>query len=203
MKELVDEALAPRWYAVQCLSAREQYAASALESLLGLTVYLPAVRRRSRGAFQLAAFFPGYLFANADLHAVAPSRIQSVPGVVRLVTFGDRPLPVAAATIEYIREQVREIDARGGLPAHDFRHGDTVRFRAGPFRGLEATFQATLRPSERVRVLLEFLGSPREIELGAEQIERAGPAAARPEAAEPPSRPPRRTRGRGRAIVYR
>lgn len=203
MEDLVDEIVAPRWYAVQCLSAKEAYAAAALEALLGLTVFLPVVRRRYHSEYQPAPFFPGYLFAFADLHAVAPSRIQSVPGVLRMVAFGERPLPVASAVIDYIRQQVRELDARGGLPAHDFRHGESVRFKTGPFRGLEATFQASLRPSERVRVLLEFLGSLREIEIGAELLERAGPALARPAAADASAHPPRRTRGRGRTIVYR
>ncbi len=53
-------------------------------------------------------------------------------------------------------------------------------------------FIGPLRPSERVHVLVEFLGSLRDLELPVEQIERLS--------APPEPKRERRTRGRGRAI---
>lgn len=182
----------PQWYVVHCKWLKEWHAAVALESLLGLTVYVPFVRQRLRGQVQQVPFFPNYLFLYADLHEVAPSRIQAVPGVVRLVTFGEQPQPVASAVIDFIRAQVGKLNAQGGIVSHPFQPGDTVRFKSGPFDGLEATFKGPMEPSERVRVLLEFLGSPREFEVGAEKLERVGAAGSAPTE--------RRTRGKGRQI---
>jgi hypothetical protein len=86
---------------------------------------------------------------------------------------------------------VGELNAGGYLAAHDFRPGDTLRLKRGPFQGLEAVFVGPAAPRERVRVLIEFLGGLRTMEVEAAQLERGATAA---------SRPPRRTRGKGRAI---
>jgi transcriptional antiterminator RfaH len=179
------------WYAVHCQRQKEWRAAAALETLLGLTVYLPEVRRRYRGQIQHAPLFPGYLFVRANFQIVAHSQINATPGVLRLVAFGDTPRPIPAAAIEQIRAQVRALDTLGGLAAHQFRPGDTVRLKAGPFRGLEAAFQGPMTPSERVRVLIEFLGSLRQAEIDIDDLEGVGSA--------PPPRE-RRTRGQGRPI---
>jgi transcriptional antiterminator RfaH len=184
------------WYAVHCQHAKEWHAAAALESLFDLTVYLPEVRRRFRGKIQHAPFFPGYLFVRADLLAVAPSRINAVPGVLRLVAFDKQPRCIPADVIDHIRTQVGAIDAHGGLIAHQLRPGDTVRLKAGPFRGLEAAFLGPMKPSERVRVLIDFLGSLREADVSVDDLERV-------RAAPLPPRQERRSRGKGRPIIRR
>jgi len=50
--------------------------------------------------------------------------------------------------------------------------GERVRIVAGPFKGLEAIFEAPLPASQRVRVLLDFLGTLRRCELPAAWIEK-------------------------------
>jgi hypothetical protein len=55
---------------------------------------------------------------------------------------------------------------------------------------LEAVFLGPMTPSQRVRVLLDFLGTQREAEVALDSIERVAP---------PPQRG-RRTRGKGRQI---
>ena len=48
------------WYAVHCQRLKEWQAATALETMLGLQVYLPEVGRRYRGQIRRAPFFPGW-----------------------------------------------------------------------------------------------------------------------------------------------
>lgn len=180
-----------QWYAVHCKPLKEAQAATALIDHLALTVYLPEVRRLFRGRKQRTPFFPGYLFVQANLHYVTPSRINATPGVLRLVAFGELPQAVPAEVIDLIRQRVDDLNMHGGLIEHGFRPGDAVRFKSGPLRGLEATFIGPMKPSERVRVLIDFLGSLRETEVDATMVERA---------AAPPPRRERRTRGKGRWI---
>ena len=181
------------WYAVHCQRLKEWRAAAALETLLGLPVYLPEVRRRYRGQTQHAPLFPSYLFVRANFQIVALSKINATPGVLRVIAFDNRPLAIPAAVIDQIHADVSELNARGGLAAHPFQVGDTVRIKAGPFRGLEAVFQGPMTPSERVRVLIEFLGGLREAEVGVDALERTATVAV-------PPRQARGTRGKGRAI---
>lgn len=179
------------WYAVHCRPFRERLAATALTKHLGLTVYLPEIKQRLRSGTAYAPFFPRYLFVQADLVAVALSRINAIPGVVRLVSLGLAPQPLTAALIEELRRRVDELNQQGGLPGHSFRPGSLVRLKEGPLQGLEAVFVGPLRPRERVRVLIEFLGRPQVAEVPVDALEPSDSQA---------SRPPRRTRGKGRVI---
>jgi hypothetical protein len=60
---------------------------------------------------------------------------------------------------------------------------------------LEAVFLGPMRASERVRVLIEFLGQLREAELDVSALEKSQPDAR--------GKRQRRTRGRGRPIRTR
>jgi transcriptional antiterminator RfaH len=180
------------WYVAHCQRLKEWQAAAVLEERLELAVYLPEVRRRGSRRVRRSPFFPGYLFVRADLRQVALSRINAMPGVLRLVAFGELPQSVPVAVIEEIRQRVDDLNARGGLPAHDFRPGETLRLKDGPLHPLEAIFVGPTDPSERVQVLIEFLGSLRKMDVDASWLERVGDAPA-------PWRE-RRTRGKGRPI---
>jgi transcription antitermination factor NusG len=112
-----------------------------------------------------------------------------------MVAFDNRPIAIPEMVVDQIHTQVSELNARGGLAAHQFQPGDTVWIKAGPLRGLEAAFQGPMTPTERVRVLIEFLGGLREAEVNVDDLERVG-------AAPPSPGQERRTRGKGRPIRW-
>lgn len=180
------------WYAVHCKPLKEREAAAALENYLGLGIYLPEIRRRFRGKISHAPFFPRYLFVQADLQTVAASRINAAQGVVHLVAFDELPQPIPAEVIDAIRERLAHLNAQGGLAEHNFRPGDRVRLKDGPFRGIEAIFAGPMTPSTRVRILLEFLGQLRQTEVDVDSLEHLQ--------TEPAPKRERRTRGKGRRI---
>jgi len=184
------------WYAVHCQTTKEAQAAAAIKTFMDLHVYLPEVHQRVHGKSQAITFFPGYLFIRADFQIVAPSKLNSMPGVVRLLVFDDQPYSIPAAVIEHIRLHVSNINAHGGLIRQQFQPGDTVRLKAGSFRGLEAAFVGPMTPSERARVLIDFLGSLREADVRSDDLERVRSAAL-------PARQERRSRGKGRPIGRR
>jgi transcriptional antiterminator RfaH len=184
------------WYAVHCQHTKEAQAAAAIQTLMELQVYLPEVRQRVHGKSQATAFFPGYLFIRADFQIVAPSKLNSIPGVVRLLVFDDQPHSIPEAVIEHIRRQIHDINAFGGFAKWQFQPGDTVRLKTGPFRGLEAAFVGPTKPSERARVLIDFLGSLREADVQTDDLERVSSAPL-------PARQERRSRGKGRPIGRR
>jgi transcriptional antiterminator RfaH len=180
------------WYVVHCQPFKESQVASTLEQQLGLTCYLPEVRQHFRGKKQRAPLFPRYLFVRADLQVIPLSHINATPGVVRLVSFSDTPQPVPYGVIEALHKRVEYLDADGGLPMHTFRHGELVRLIKGPLSGIEAIFQGPLKPSERVAILIEFLGSLRAIDVDIGMLE--------PVRHPTPSAMRRRSRGGGRII---
>ena len=181
-----------RWYVVHTKPRQELLAAGLLESTHAVAVYLPQVRQPHVPARRWTTLFPGYLFLHADLRAAPASEIDKTPGVIRLVAFDGQPQPVPDGTIEALRRRVAELQERGGLPQHPFQPGDSVRFTNGPMAGLEGVFDGPMRPSQRVRVLMHFLGSLHAMEVDANDLEKT--------ACDRRPRPARRTRGRGRTI---
>lgn len=187
-----DTIMTKRWYVIHSKPQQEALAAAMLEERLSLTVFLPEVRQRSRGRMRRTPFFPGYLFAEIDLESIEVHAVNTTPAVIRLVAFGGQPKPVPGRVVDTLRERLAELDAQGGLPQHPFHEGDRVRLKGGPLAGMEAVFVGPMRPAERVRVLLEFLGQEQEALVPVEDLEAAGGQAT-------PKRP-RRTRGKGRPI---
>jgi len=180
------------WYVAHCKPLKEHHAALALQNAHNVTVYVPEVSRRMRGQVQPAPFFPGYIFVQANLGAVSRSSINATPGVVRLLEFGGGPPRIPDAIVEAIREQVNGLNARGGLPAHNFHPGDPVTLASGPLKGLEGVFIGPMKPNARVKVLLQFLGGLHQAEVDAHSLERAS--------SNPVPPIERRTRGGGRKI---
>jgi transcriptional antiterminator RfaH len=182
--------MSKQWYVVHTKARQEMLAAGLLEQRLTAAVLLPQVRQRTRGQMRSAPLFPGYLFVELDLEHVEASAVNNTPGVIRLVAFGGVPKPVPGRVIAALQARLAELEAQGGLPQHPFKEGDRVRLKEGPLAGLEAVFVGPMRPAERVRVLLEFLGQEQEALVPVADLEAAGG----------PARRPRRTRGKRRPI---
>jgi transcriptional antiterminator RfaH len=144
------------WACAQLEANRERLALHCL-GLRGFEVYLPRLRvkltpaRKTR--VQAPALFPGYAFVLIELqwHAARWS-----PRILRLVLDGDRPAWVPDKVIAELKG--RERDGLVELPSPPgFRHGDKVRIRRGVFAGHLGLY-ASMRPHERVDVLLQVLG---------------------------------------------
>ena len=147
------------WYVIQTKPRRERQVGSVLERQ-GIQVYLPLVRVRrvNPRASPVTPFFPGYLFARADLASIGASALNWVPGSVRLLGFDGEPALVPDVIVEHIRQRVSDLDRQYDLGSGPFKPGDPVRIISGPFRDLEAVFDLTLSSSGRVLVLVKFLG---------------------------------------------
>jgi len=163
------------WYALRSKSRKEDAVWRQLQTQ-GLEVFYPCLRvhpvnPRSR---KIVPYFPGYLFVEIDLEQSGISVFQWMPHTIGLVSFGGEPSIVPESLILAIQKRVDEINAIGGEIFDGLKPGETVWISDGPFQGYEAIFDGRLPGSERVRVLLEFLGNRRKvtIELDASQIVR-------------------------------
>ncbi len=161
-----------RWYAIKCKPNREKEVQKRLTDL-GIEVFLPWIRarRRRHGSprWVLVPLFPSYLFTRLDLQ-VSGKAARYVPGVRDFLKFGSHVAEVSEGIIEQLRER-----CPGGVAQVDpmrFKPGQTVRIQEGPFAGVEAIFERTLKDSERVAVLLEILGRQTKLELPVESIDK-------------------------------
>src|SRR5262249_6141842 len=150
---------------------REHLAATALRRRFGIECLSPRLRFRKltqRGpVWFVEAMFPGYLFAKF-VYSTQARAVESSHGIRGIVRFGERLaiLPehiVIALQSKAGAEEVVTIDS-------SLKIGQPVHIVDGPFRGLEVVVTRLLPAKERIRVLLDFLGRPLEMEVPAGKV---------------------------------
>ena len=183
-----------QWYALYTKANAEYKVASHLRER-GIEVYLPEIRVSAQKTALKQPFFPCYLFAQLNLTDGNPSLWCWTPGLRRLVSYGDQPIPLPPELINVMKLKLAQKNDTVGA-AHSFQVGDMVRITDGPFKGMLAVFDGPMTPSKRVQVLLTTLGQYLRLRLNPVNLE-----AVSPDSAVKPKRR-RRTRGHGRRINY-
>ena len=163
---------APEWFCVRCQTKREHIAARHLRELEGIEVFCPRLRYRKatrRGKiWWVEPMFPGYVLAKFDI-AEMERAVTFCQGVRGLVRFGSETPPVPESFVEAMK---REILNRNGAVAEELvtltpiiEIGDEVEVAHGPFQGMQGTVIAIPSASERVKILIEFLGNPQAVDM--------------------------------------
>jgi transcriptional antiterminator RfaH len=143
------------WYVIQC-KARED--GRALEHLQrqAFCCFAPTLRveklRQGRRIAVQEPMFPGYLFVKLDEVNGNWHRIRSTRGVLKLVHFNDRLVPIEDRIIDRIRER---------LAVHQpcvpyLKPGERVVITEGAFSDVDAIFLAN-DGSDRVMLLMNIL----------------------------------------------
>ncbi len=176
----------PAWYVVHTRTKAEHVAAGLMQSSLGIPAYCPRIkfqRATARGkVWFIEALFPSYFFAR--FNAVTSLRaVRHAQNVLNVVEFGGLLSQVPDTVIEGIRAEmdgleVKEIHAPLQL-------GDAVEIAEGPMRGLHGIVHSLRRGEDRVRLLLDFLGSQNPVEVPAHHL--VSPRTARSLLAERPN----------------
>jgi transcriptional antiterminator RfaH len=160
------------WFAVATKPRSEAVAEENLRRQ-GYECLWPRVARLLRGADgmkqRVESLFPNYVFLRADPEQVSLSPVRSTRGSRGLVRFGGEPAAVPDSVIERIRERVDALDGLVRLRVPDLLPGQSLRVTEGPLCGWDAVFLAR-EGSDRVRLLLELLGSNREVVLPLDQL---------------------------------
>ena len=181
------------WYALYTKPNAEGLVARALETR-GFRYFLPLLPPAKPDA-RPQALFPSYLFVQCDLSELIVDQLQFLPGLRRIVSFADKPAVVPHEAIEMMERELADIEAAGGLVKHQFKPGDEVIIDSGPLAGLRGVFQGPMGPSERVRILVRFLGETNRAEVPLDALRKPSQDDALIRR--------RGTRGRGRRINYR
>lgn len=128
------------WYALHVRTRHERAVATVLRSK-GFEAFLPEYRSRRKWAQRVTEIdvplFPGYVFCR-----FAPSKrsvpIVTTPGVIGIVGFGRKPVPLEEGEIGAIRRVLQS-----GMAAEPWKYtasGQRVRVEHGALSGLEGIF---------------------------------------------------------------
>ena len=142
------------WYLLQCKPRQEARAKLNLEQQGGFCLYLHrSVEKIVSGSCRRIQeeLFPGYLFLQLSLDDSLWSTVQSTYGVLRVVSFGGRPLPVADSIIQNLQRLTEQMPVEA-----QFKKGQQVTITRGAFSGLQALFEE-YDGEVRAFLLIQFL----------------------------------------------
>ena len=156
------------WYVVYSKPHKEEQAQFHLRKK-GLDVFFPRldlarlVEKRKR----IIPLFPNYLFVRVHLQTESHYVVWS-PGVKRIVSFGERPVPIDERVVNFLQEQAT---GDGVIKARSQLHpGQEVEIRGGPFDGLLGIIQDPPDERGRVKILLKLLSRQISVKLGVKFI---------------------------------
>jgi transcriptional antiterminator RfaH len=160
------------WFCVRCQTKREHIAALHLRELEGIEVFCPRLRYRKatrRGKiWWVEPMFPGYVLAKFNI-AEMERAVTFCQGVRGLVRFGSGIPPVPE---EFVNMMKQEILNREGVQETELitlsptiEIGDEVEVAHGPLQGMRGIVVAVPSATERVKILLEFLGNPQAVDM--------------------------------------
>lgn len=160
----------PCWYVIQCKGGESFRAAEHLTNQ-GYEVFHPVlqIKRKRQGKLVMVSepLFPYYLFIQLDQVASDWRPIRSTRGVLRLLTFGNKPVATPNALIDTLRSQPHHQDAIHTY----FSAGEKVTITDGPFKDLEAIF-TRCKGEERAIVLLNVLNQPQHLDVSLDSLRK-------------------------------
>jgi transcriptional antiterminator RfaH len=163
----------PRWYVIQCKGGESFRAAEHLGNQ-GYQVFHPVLqvqkKRRGKLCWSEEPLFPYYLFIRLDRVASNWRPIRSTRGVLKLVGFGDDPLPVDDLLVDVLLEKASREAGTHETNVY-FRAGEIVEITEGPFRALQAVFESQ-KGEERAIVLLNMLHQQQRLEVPVGDLRR-------------------------------
>ncbi|MEN8680857.1 MAG: transcription termination/antitermination NusG family protein [Akkermansiaceae bacterium] len=158
------------WYVLRTQLKREKLAAANLRQLEGVEVFLPRLKyqkttRRGR-VWWIEPLFPGYLLARFSL-AEMGRLVTYTAGVSRMISFGDKVPEVPEEFVKSLQEEVAKVQSSDEEIVVDWKVelGEEVEVAEGPFQGMTGEVVQVRPGSERVSLLLEFLGEPQAVEV--------------------------------------
>lgn len=160
----------PAWYCLRTQTKREHLASKALKQLEGVQAFCPRLRYRKatrRGKiWWVEAMFPGYIFAFFSRRE-RERNVVHTHGVMKLLKFGDHVPEIPATFIaELIQQMENQNEGEDDMLTLNptVKEGDEIEVAHGALQGFQGKVVEILPATERVRILVEFLGNQQIIE---------------------------------------
>ena len=157
------------WYVVQTRSRHEKVASQYLRAQ-GMDEFLPLYETDRKWSDRTKRvelpLFGGYLFCRLNPDRLSP--VLNAPGVVRVVGFGDGPVPVADDEVQAIRRLLDSGLSPVAIPY--IQTGTRVRIHTGALAGLVGQVLRTKRQTRFV-LAVDLLMRSVAVEVDQETIE--------------------------------
>ena len=156
------------WYVVYSKPHKEEQVQFHL-GLKGIESFFPRLQLPNSASRKkrITALFPNYVFIRLDLANESHHVVWS-PGVKRIVSFSDTPIPLNDTVIQFLRDKA---NTQGIIQAHSqLQRGQQVEITGGPFDGFTGIIENPPNAKGRVKILLQLLSRQISVKLGVEFV---------------------------------
>ncbi len=157
------------WYALQHKPAQGDRAVLHLQNQ-EIACFYPKIEvekiKAGKRTKKLEPLFPGYIFINLDQSDPMWGKLRSTRGVMRVVSFANKPAAIEDEVIEHIKASMDKVAEQGGI-----KPGEPIELEDGPFKGIAAIFQA-YDGEERAIVLITFMQKQQQVKVPVSVIRR-------------------------------
>lgn len=184
------------WYVLRVASNREDQVRDALErkvkienldDLIGrIIVPTERIKRVKQGQQKVAErkLYPGYVFVEMELNndGTIPERayylFKDTQGVGDFIGQRNKPSPMGIDEVSKMLQDVEKSEAQGGGAAVkvEFKKGDPIKIKEGPFENFEGTVDEIFPDKGVVRVIVTIFGRATPLELEYWQLEKVDAA---------------------------
>lgn len=120
--------------------------------------------------------YPGYIMAEVEVdeHGQIPKEvwflIRETPGAGDFIGGQNKPVPMASYEVEKLLSDVEHKEEKPRAKI-EFREGEKVRVKEGPFENYDGIVEEVLPASGRVKIMLTVFGRATPVELEYWQVE--------------------------------
>jgi transcriptional antiterminator NusG len=180
------------WFVLRVASNREDQVRDALErkvkienvgDLVGrILVPTERIKRVKAGQQKVAErkLYPGYVFVEMELNndGTIPERayylFKDTQGVGDFIGNRNKPTAMATKDVEKMLVEVEKAESQGGTGTVkvEFKKGDPIKIKEGPFENFEGTVDEIFPDKGVVRVIVTIFGRSTPLELEYWQLEK-------------------------------
>jgi len=184
------------WYVLRVASNREDQVRDALErkvkienlgDLIGrIIVPTERIKRVKQGQQKVAErkLYPGYVFVEMELNndGTIPERayylFKDTQGVGDFIGQRNKPSPMGVDEVGKMLQDVEKSESQGGSGQVkvEFKKGDPIKIKEGPFENFEGTVDEIFPDKGMVRVIVTIFGRATPLELEYWQLEKVDAA---------------------------
>lgn len=161
------------WYCFRSKVRREKIAATAVRVRQDRAAFAPTIsilRKTRHGKKRfIEPLFPGYFFARCRIRDDLRN-LLATEGVTGVIRYGERIPVVPDTAMEALRERFADGEDPLEIAAPELKPGMKVRLLEGAFHDFPAEILAIDSGSQRVVLLLEFLGRQTQIRVSTERL---------------------------------
>ncbi len=174
--------MSTNWYVVRVQSGREDQVKDNLERTIkakGLTervtrVLVPSEKvseiKGGRRRVTKKKIYPGYIMVEMEYGEDTWFAVRETPGIGDFIGSHGEPVPMADHEIEKIIGQIEKQEEKPTLKI-DFRAGDSVKIKEGPFENFDGVVEEVIPAKGMVRVTVTIFSRPTPVELEYWQVE--------------------------------